>query len=82
MNLERMKQSAISYCTTNDLNHRWAVVSTDGCITYASDMEEAMAIFEDVVSSTEYLTGTTRHDYGLVRVDVESSVSPDVNQSE
>lgn len=68
MNLERMKQAAIANSKERD---KWAVVCTDGDIEYAQTDDKAKTLLQGTVSATEFTTGEMKHDYGLVRVDVE-----------
>lgn len=68
MNLERMKQAAIESSGGSDT---WAVICTDGDIWYYETPTAALEKLREVVDRVEFLSGEAKHDYGLVRVDIE-----------
>lgn len=66
MNLERVKQAAQSNASEHA---KWAVICTDGDVSYASTDTEARQKLERVMDEREVLNAGDQYDYAIVQID-------------
>lgn len=64
-----MKQAAIEH---SEDNHKWAIIITDGDMEFAETDSGALEKLSATVDRVEFTTGEMKHDYGLVRVDIDA----------
>lgn len=85
MNLERMKEAAISHYR-DDEEAVYAVVCTDGDMIPATGHVEAVDRLRDLLAGRDDVVDVTaddcphRWEYGIVRVDVERKTSQEDSQ--